>query len=79
MAVRKVNIELDEDLIRRARDRSTVEGGSDSDVIAATVSAFLGFAALDESQALGGLPEDEAASLAVDELRAFRATRGHAA
>lgn len=79
MAVRKVSIELDEDLIRRARDRSTVEGGSDSDVIAATVSAFLGFDALDEAHALGGLPEDEAERVAVDELRAFRAALGNAA
>lgn len=79
MATRKIQIELDEDLVSRARDRAAGAAAPDSEVIAAAVTAFLGFAALDEAQAEGGLPEDEADTLAVDEVRAYRAARGHAA
>lgn len=79
MASRKVQIELDEELIRRARDHVARDVGSDSEVIADAVTAFLGFAALDEAHAQGGLPEDEADRVAVEEVRAFRADRGRAA
>ncbi len=79
MATRKIHIELDEQLVSRARDRMAGAEQADSDVIAEAVTAFLGFAALDDAHAQGGLPADDADALAVDEVRAFRAARGHAA
>ena len=79
MAARKIQIALDEELVSRAGDRAADSDAADSEVIAAAVTAFLGFAALDEAQAEGGLPEDEADALAVDEVRAYRAARGRAA
>lgn len=79
VATRKIHIELDEDLVSRARDRVTGRDRPDSEVIADAVAAFVGFAALDEAHAQGGLSEDEANELAVTEVRAHRADRGRAA
>lgn len=70
-----MSIELDEDLIRRARERAAADA-TDAEAIEAAVAAFLGFAALDEAHAQDGLPEDEANRLAVDEVRDLRARRG---
>jgi hypothetical protein len=78
MASGKVQIELDSDLVDRARARAGVGARSDSDAITAAVTAFLGFGALDEAHALGGLAPEEADRLAVDEVRAYRAERGRA-
>lgn len=78
MPARKVSIEIDEDLVRRARVRSLAAAASDSEVIATTVAAYLGFQALAEAHALGGLAEDEADQVATAELRAMRAQRGRA-
>jgi hypothetical protein len=79
VATRKIHIELDEDLVSRARGRVAGQERSDDEVIADAVAAFVGFAALDEAHAQGGLPEDEANDLAVAEVRAHRADRGRAA
>lgn len=79
VATRKIHIELDEHLVSRARDRIASAEQADSDVIAEAVTAFLGFAALDDAHAQGGLAADDADAVAVDEVRAFRAARGHAA
>lgn len=79
MTTRKLTIELDEDLIRRARARTGNRGGSDDAVIANAVEAFVGLAALDDAHSRGGLAPDEADALAVEEVRAHRASRGHAA
>jgi len=78
MAPGKVKIELDADLVRRARER-TGASGSDSDAVESAVTAFLGFAALDDAQAPGGLDPEDADRLAIEEVRAYRAERGHAA
>jgi hypothetical protein len=78
MASGKVQIELDSGLVERARARAGADAESDSDAIAAAVTAFLGFGALDEAHALGGLPPEDADRLAVDEVRAYRAKRGRA-
>ena len=79
MATHKVRIELDEDLVSRARTRVAGRERPDDEVIADAVAAFVGFAALDEAHAQGGLSEDEANRLAVAEVRAHRARRGRAA
>lgn len=73
MATRKIHIELDEGyLVSRARGRVAGRERPDNEVIADAVAAFVGFAALDEAHAQGGLPEDEANDLAVAEVRAHR-------
>lgn len=79
VATRKIHIELDEDLVSRARDRVSRRDRPDSEVIADAVAAFLGFAALDEAHTQHGLSEDEANDLAVAEVRAHRADHGRAA
>jgi hypothetical protein len=73
MAVNKVNVELDEELVRRARDRASAPDATDSEVIAQAVAESLGFAAMREAQEASGLPHDEADALAVEEVRAHRA------
>lgn len=79
VATRKIHIELDEDLVSRARGRIAGRERPDDEVIADAVTAFLGFAALDEAHAQGTLSEDAADDLAVAEVRAHRADRGRAA
>jgi predicted transcriptional regulator len=75
MAVNKVKVELDEELVQRARDRAAAPDATDSEVIAEAVAESLGFAAMREAQNAGGLPQDEADALAVEEVRAHRADR----
>ena len=79
MTTRKIHIELDEELVSRARDRVAGRDRPDSEVIADAVAAFVGFAALDEAHAQGTLSEDEANDLAVAEVHAHRADHGRAA
>lgn len=79
MATRKIHIELDEQLVSRARVRFAGAEQADSDVIAEAVTAFLGFAALDDAHAQGGLLANDADALAVNEVRTFRAARRRAA
>lgn len=79
-ARRTVTVELDEDLVQRARDRS----GRDQAKGAAEISeealaVYLGMKALDEAQAESDLSEDEASQIAYDELRALRQERRGAA
>lgn len=78
MATRKVTIELDEGLLQRARDHAGGDA-SDDEVVARAVAAFAGVAALADAQARGGLPDAEADELAVQEVRAYRASRDAAA
>lgn len=79
MAVRRKPVELDEALIERARDASGAPEKSDSEVIEDAVAVYLGLRALDEAHALGGLGEDEANRVAVEEVRAVRRARDAAA
>lgn len=79
MAVRRKPIELDEELIQRARNADGVSEKSDTDVVEDALAVYLGMRALDEAQALGGLDEDDANRLAVDEVRAVRRARDDAA
>lgn len=79
MATRKVRIELDEELVRRARDRVEASARSDSDVISDAVTAYIGVSALQDAQAQGTLTEQDADQLAVDEVRGYRGSRGRAA
>lgn len=78
MAARKVQIEIDEDLVRRARERVAGDE-SDSDAVARALTVYFGLVALDQANALGTLSAEEADQVAVDEVRAHRASRGRAA
>jgi hypothetical protein len=58
--MRTVRAELDEELVRRAPARAISADATDSEVIAEAVAETLGFAAIREAQAIGGLTQDEA-------------------
>jgi Arc/MetJ-type ribon-helix-helix transcriptional regulator len=76
VARRTVTVQLDEDLVKRARDRSgRGEATGAADVVEEALALYLGMKALDEAQAESTLSEDEASQLAYDELRALRQER----
>jgi hypothetical protein len=78
MAANRVQIELDEELVLRARARASTTDVSDSDLIADAVAEWLAFATLKASP-VPALAPDEADELAVGEVRAHRASRDSAA
>lgn len=80
MAVRKITVPLDEELVRRARleDAHGAEK-SDEQVVEDALAVYLGPRALDEARAPGTLPPDEADRLAVEEVKAVRRRHPHAA
>ncbi len=79
MATRKVNLMLDEDLIRLARRQDIAEAGkSDVQVVEDALAVFLGLRALDEARAQGTLSAEDADRLAVHEVRAVRTARSRA-
>jgi Arc/MetJ family transcription regulator len=79
MATRRKPIEIDEELIARARNADGTSEKSDTEVIEDALAVYLGMVALDEAQALGGVDEDEANRIAVEEVRAVRRARDAAA
>jgi len=79
MATRKINLMLDEDLIRLARRQDIAAAGkSDVQVVEDALAVFLGLRALDEARAQGTLAPDDADRLAVQEVRAVRRARSRA-
>jgi hypothetical protein len=73
MATRKINLPLDEELVRRAREQDVGEGAkSDAQVVEDALSVMLGLRALDEARAQGTLAPEAADELAVAEVRAAR-------
>jgi len=74
MAVNKLQVELDQELVLRARERAAAPDVTDSEASSLAVAESLGFAALRDASH-GGLPDDAADTLAVDEVRAHRARR----
>jgi hypothetical protein len=80
MATRKINLTLDEELVRRARQQDTGEADkSDVQVVEDALAVFLGLRALEDAHAQGTLDADEADRLAVQEVRAVRQARRQAA
>ena len=80
VARRTVTVQLDEDLVERARDRSGRGQAKDAaEIVEEALAVYLGMKALDEAQAESILSEDEASQLAYDELRALRQERRGAA
>jgi hypothetical protein len=79
MAMRKINLTLDEDLVSRARRQDLGEANkSDEQVVEDALAVFLGLRALDEARAQGTLAADDADQLAVEEVRAVRRARSRA-
>ncbi len=79
MATRKINLMLDEDLIRLARRQDIgAAGKSDVQVVEDALAVFLGLRALDEARAQGALAAEDADRLAVQEVRAVRRARSRA-
>jgi hypothetical protein len=76
---RTVTVQLDEELVERARDRSGGEAKDAAAVVEEALAVYLGMKALDQAQAESDLSEDEASQLAYDELRALRQERRGAA
>jgi hypothetical protein len=80
MATRKISLSVDEELIRRARERDTAAAGkTDGEVIEDALTVYLGDRALDEARAAGALAPDQADRLAVEEVGAVRRARHRAA
>ncbi len=80
MATRKINLMLDEELVRRARRQDTGEASkSDVQIVEDALAVFLGLRALEDARAQGTLEADEADRLAVQEVRAVRRARRQAA
>jgi hypothetical protein len=70
---RKVNVAVDEELIRRARDRDLGQATkSDLEVIEHALTMYLGDRAFEEALAQGPLSDEEAARLAREELHTAR-------
>jgi hypothetical protein len=79
MATRKINLTLDEELVRRAREQDVGEATkSDAQVVEDALSVFLGLRALDEARAQGTLGPEDADELAVTEVRAARRAHSRA-
>ena len=80
MATRRINLPLDEELIRRARQQDiAAPEKSDAQVVEDALAVYLGMSALDEARAQGTLSPDAANRLAVEEVRAVRRARRHRA
>lgn len=80
MATRKINLTLDEELVRRARQQDIGEASkSDVQVVEDALAVFLGLRALEDARTQGTLEADEADQLAVQEVRAVRQARRQAA
>jgi hypothetical protein len=79
MATHKINLTLDEALVRRAREQDAGDDAkSDAQVVEDALSVYLGLRALDEARAQGTLGPEEADALAVAEVRAVRRARSRA-
>jgi hypothetical protein len=79
MATRKVNLMLDEELVRRARQQDACVGKSDVQVVEDALAVDLGLRALQDARAQGTLDGEEADRLAVQEVRAVRRASTRAA
>jgi hypothetical protein len=80
MATRKIDLRLDEELVRRARLQDGAAGSkTDTEVVEDALALYLSLKALDDARSLGPLDPDAADRLAVEEVRAVRRARHRAA
>ncbi len=80
MGTTKISVPLDEELVRRARQRAVgAVGKSDAEVIEDAIAVYLGDRALEAARAVGPLDPDEADRIALEEVHAVRRARHNAA
>lgn len=72
----KVTVQVDAEMVERARAELGLGGGSDAAVVERALNAYLLGRLLDVTQVRAGLSEEEASRLAFEELRASRRERG---
>lgn len=76
---RTVPVELDEQLLKRARAEAPDATRPDAEIVEDALSRYLLERLLDKTQHRAGLEEGEATKLALDELHAMRRERNTAA
>ena len=74
----KVTVQLDAEMVERARAELGLDSGTDTAVVERALNAYLMGRLLDVTQAGAGLPDDDSAGLAYEELHAARSARGAA-
>lgn len=74
----KITVELDAEMVARARAELGLDSESDTAVVERALNAYLLGRLLDATQSHSDLSEDEANRLAYEELRAVRSDRGAA-
>jgi hypothetical protein len=73
------NLDVDSALLAKARDAMGSAPAGDTDVVERALRLYLGRHALETSQSMSELTEDEAMRIANDELHAMRRERRSAA
>lgn len=76
---KKVNVDLDAEIVARTRDELGARDESDAAVVERALNAYLLGRLLDTTQGKAGLTDADADKLAVDEVRAARRARSSAA
>ena len=74
----KVSVEVDAEMVERARVQLGLDRASDATVVERALNAYLLGRLLDITQASAGLPEREAERVAYEELHSTRRERGAA-
>lgn len=72
LARKKVTFYLEEGVLRAARVRAARTDRRDSEIVEEALRAYLGFDMVERIWARGGLSEDEAMNLALNETHAMR-------
>jgi len=75
---KKVNVELDAQIVERTRTELGAGTASDAAVVERALNAYLLGRLLDATQERSGLPEEDAERLAYEEVRSSRRERGAA-
>ncbi len=75
MARRKTTVYLDEDLLRAAKVRAARTGQKEYEVFEAALKEFLGFGILERTRARSELSEEQALTMAYEEIHAMREGR----
>ena len=74
----KVTVQLDAEMVERARAELALDSGTDTAVVERALNAYLVGRLLDVTQARAELSDEDAAKLVYDELHAARRERGAA-
>jgi hypothetical protein len=74
----KVTVEVDAEMVQRARTELGLESESDTAVVERALNAYLLGRLLDTVQAASGLSDEDADRVAYEELKAARRERGTA-